>query len=115
MCQTLVFLEWKSKWWLQREGLWEGLSCELDEGLRAVAMGLADLQRHLAVQFQEVWKGSLHDGATENTNTNNDADEAEDDGEGNDNDDDDEEDNDSDNDDVWEGDPGDGDDNKNSD
>ena len=100
---------------MQQQGLREGLSCELDEGLRAVAMGQANLQRCLAVQFWEVWKGPLHDGATENTNTNNDADKAEDDGKGNDDDDDNEEDNDSDNNDVWEGDLGDGDDNKNGD
>ena len=78
----LVFLEWKSKWWLQCLRLQEGLSCDLDEGLKAFVMGQADLQRRLAVHFWEIWKGSLHDSAAENsTNSTNNADDPEDDGE----------------------------------
>ena len=82
MRRVLVFLEWKSEWWLQRLGLREGLSRDLDEGLKAFAMGQADLQRRLAVHFREIWKGSLHDSAAENsTNSTNNADDPEDDGE----------------------------------
>jgi hypothetical protein len=95
MRQVLVFLEWKSEWWLQCLRLREGLSRDLDEGLKAFVMGQADLQRRLAVHFREIWKGSLHDSAAENsTNSTNNADDPEDDGE----DDEDDEENDNDND-----------------
>ena len=82
MRRVLVFLEWKSEWWVERQELREGLLRDLDEGLRAFAMGQADLQRRLAVRFREIWKGSLQDEATDNcTSSNNDADDPEDDGE----------------------------------
>ena len=45
-------------------------------------MGQADLQRHLAVHFQEIWKGSLCD-----ENSNNSANDDGDDGDEEDNDD----------------------------
>ena len=84
MRQVLVFLEWKSEWWLQHLWLQEGLSCDLDEGLKAFAMGQADLQRCLVVHFREIWKGSLHDSTAKNsTNSTNNADDPEDDGEDN--------------------------------
>ena len=82
MCQVLVFLEWKSNWWLQCQELWKELSHDLDEGMKAFAMGQADLQQCLVVHFQEIWKGSLHNSAAENsTNSTNNADDPEDDGE----------------------------------
>ena len=77
MRRTLVFLEWKSDWWLQQQGVQKELTRDLDEGLRAFAVGQADLQRHLVVYFREIWKGSLDD---ENANNSgNDDDEEEDD------------------------------------
>jgi hypothetical protein len=56
MCWALAFLKWKSECWLQWQGLREGLSPGLDEGLRAFAMGQADLQQCLVAHFQEIWK-----------------------------------------------------------
>ena len=76
MRRALVFLEWKSDWWLQRQGVREGLTRELDEGLRAFAVGQADLQRHLAAHFRGIWKGSLDD---ENANNSGNDDDEEDD------------------------------------
>ena len=76
MRRALVFLEWKSDWWLQRQGVRTGLTRELDEGLRAFAVGQADLQRHLAAHFREIWKGSLDD---ENANNSSNDDDEEDD------------------------------------
>jgi hypothetical protein len=81
MRRVLAFLKWKSEWWLQRQGLREGLSRDQDEGLRAFAVGQADLQQHLMAHFQEIWKGSLCEEVTENsTDSNNDADNPDDDG-----------------------------------
>ena len=54
-----IFLEWKSEWWLQQQGLQKGLPQDLDEGLKAFALGQADLQKCLASHFQEIWHGSL--------------------------------------------------------
>ena len=82
MRRVSVFLEWKSNWWLQHQELRKGLSRDLDEGMRAFAMGQADLQQRLAAHFQEIWKGSLHDEAAKNsTISNNDADDPQDDDE----------------------------------
>ena len=82
MRRVSVFLEWKSNWWLQRQELRKGLSRDLDEGMRAFAMGQADLQQRLAAHFREIWKGSLHDEAAENsTISNNEADDPQDDDE----------------------------------
>ena len=76
MRRILVFLEWKSKWWLERQDLrkeltpdlrkgltpdlQKELTPEVDEGMRAFAIGQANLQRNLAIHFREIWKGSLH-------------------------------------------------------
>ena len=78
MQQVLVFLEWKSKWWLQWQGLQKGLPQDLDEGLKAFALGQADLQKCLASHFQEIWHGSLDNGV------NNLDDDDDDDGDGDD-------------------------------
>jgi len=66
MRRVLLFLEWKNEWWSQWQDLREGLSPELDEGLKAFAMGQADLQQRLAAHFQGIWKGPLDDRSTEN-------------------------------------------------
>ena len=73
MRRVLVFLEWKSDWWLQRQSLRVGLPLELDEGLRAFSLGQADLQKGLASHFQEIWCGAL-DSDNEDDNDNNDND-----------------------------------------
>ena len=61
MRRVLVFLEWKSKWWLQRQSLREGVARELGEGLMAYALEQANVQECLASHFQEIWRGSLND------------------------------------------------------
>ena len=76
---ALVFLEWKSDWWLQRQGVRTGLTRELDEELRAFAVGQADLQRHLAAHFREIWKGSLDDENANNSSNDNDEEDDDDD------------------------------------
>ena len=62
MRRVLVFLEWKSEWWLQWQGLRKGLPQDLDEGLKAFALGQADLQKRLASHFREIWRGSPDNG-----------------------------------------------------
>ena len=59
MRRVLVFLEWKSDWWLQRQSLREGLPLDLGEGLRAFSLGQSDLQKRLASHFQTIWLGAL--------------------------------------------------------
>ena len=76
MRRVLVFLEWKSDWWLQWQSLREGLALDLGEGLRAFSLGQADLQKCLASHFQEIWCRALD---SENDN-NNDDDDDDDDG-----------------------------------
>ena len=61
MHHVLVFLEWKSKWWLEWQDLQKELTPKVDEGMRAFVIGQVNLQRNLAIHFQEIWKGSLHD------------------------------------------------------
>jgi len=111
MRRTLVFLEWKSEWWLQQQGLREGLPRELDEGLRVFALGQANLQQRLAAHFQAIWKGSLEESIENSShegNFKNDVENPENDTE--DDDDDEDEDNNYDNDDEHEGDLGQGED-----
>jgi len=88
MRRVLVFLEWKSKWWLERQDLREGLAPEVDEGMRAFAIGQANLQRNLSTHFRDIWKGPLSDDKTpENLDIpDNDVDNIEDDGEDDDSD-----------------------------
>jgi hypothetical protein len=71
MRRVLVFLEWKSDWWLQQQSLREGLPLELGEGLRAFSFGQADLQKHLASHFKEIWCHALD---SDNNDDNDDDD-----------------------------------------
>lgn len=96
MHQTLVFLEWKSDWWLQRQGLREGVGRALDEGLRAFALEQSDVQQRLAMHFQEIWCSPLDDVTANSPSDAVDNPDCEDNGN---NDDDDEDDEDNDNDD----------------
>ena len=74
MRQVLVFLEWKSNWWLQRQSLREGVARELGEGLMGYALEQADVQRHLTSHFQEIWHGSLNNPDGDNNDGDDDDD-----------------------------------------
>jgi hypothetical protein len=74
MRRVLVFLEWKSNWWLQRQSLREGVARELGEGLMGYALEQADLQQHLASHFQEIWHGSLNNPDGDNDDDDDDDD-----------------------------------------
>lgn len=82
MRHMLEFLEWKAKWWLERQALRTGLSKELTEGLKVYAASQASLQRSLACQFRALWMDPLNDGddeAVRNSEQDDDDDDDEDD------------------------------------
>jgi hypothetical protein len=62
MRRTIAFLDWKSKWWMDRQGARTDVtSKELREGLHAYAEVQADLQKMLKAEFHATWKVSLSD------------------------------------------------------
>lgn len=71
---------------MQWQSLREGLPLELAEGLRAFSLGQADLQKCLALHFQELWHGALD--TDNNDNNDDDNDNNDDDYDNNDDDDD---------------------------
>jgi hypothetical protein len=84
MRRTIAFLDWKTKWWMDRQGARTNVtSKELREGLDAYAEVQADLQKMLKEEFCAIWKVSLND------STEDDVDDDDDDEDGDSGDDDD--------------------------
>ena len=61
MRRVLVFLEWKSSWWLDRMNLRVDIASDLAEGLQAYAQAQGDLQRALKEHFCAIWRSPLTD------------------------------------------------------
>ncbi|KAF9551575.1 hypothetical protein CPC08DRAFT_738301 [Agrocybe pediades] len=61
MRRTVLFLEWKARWWDQCVASRQVDSKELAEGLRAYASSQAGLQRSLLEDFQRIWKAPLNE------------------------------------------------------
>lgn len=96
MRRTIAFLDWKSRWWTDRQGARTDVtSKELREGLHAYAEVQADLQKMLKAEFQATWKVSLSDSTANlddnedgvNDNGDGDGEDDDDDGDGDDDDD----------------------------
>jgi len=61
MRRAVAFLDWKTKWWLDRRLTRNNVSKELAEGLAAYAEGQAELQKELRDHFCMLWKMPLVD------------------------------------------------------
>lgn len=61
MRRVLAFLEWKAKWWDEREDLRTVRDLELSEGISSYAESQAGLQRSLADSFRLLWKTPLRE------------------------------------------------------
>ena len=61
MRRVLVFLEWKSSWWLDHMNLRVDIASDLAEGLQAYAQAQGDLQRALKEHFCAIWQSPLTD------------------------------------------------------
>jgi len=86
MRRTIAFLDWKSRWWMDRQGARTDItSKELQEGLHAYTEIQADLQKMLKAEFHAIWKVLLSD-STASLEDNEDGDD--DDGDDDDDDDD---------------------------
>ena len=59
MRRVVVFLDWKTTWWMDRRnmrgGISDGVSKDLQEGLTAYAEGQADIQKSLREHFCMLW------------------------------------------------------------
>ncbi|KDR65407.1 hypothetical protein GALMADRAFT_148720 [Galerina marginata CBS 339.88] len=64
MRRVLAFLQWKANWWTARLEPRDGLTKELEEGIRAYAQSQSKLQEDLATHFRALWKAPLEDGET---------------------------------------------------
>ncbi|PPQ77497.1 hypothetical protein CVT26_006143 [Gymnopilus dilepis] len=59
MRRVLEYLGWKASWWRDRTALRQGLTQELEEGVRAFALAQADVQDALATEFRRMWDVAL--------------------------------------------------------
>ena len=86
MWWVVVFLEWKTTWWMDsrnmRGGVSDRVSKDLQEGLTAYAEGQAGLQKGLCEHFCMLWKlllgsdsGALHADGGNGSDEGNDDDE----------------------------------------
>ena len=85
MRRVLVFLDWKSSWWMSKKVPEHVKGEALSEGLAAYAVEQAALQIQLKTAFQAIWKGPLEDVESAEEISNADL-EADDDDEDDDND-----------------------------
>ena len=86
MRRVVVFLEWKTTWWMDRRnmrgGVSDRVSKDLQEGLTAYAEGQAGLQKGLCEHFCMLWKLPLgSDGGALHADGGNGSDEGSDDDE----------------------------------
>ena len=63
MRRVIAFLDWKTKWWMDRQETRTGVKKDLLEGLRAYAEVQADLQVMLKENFCTIWRLPLHSNA----------------------------------------------------
>ncbi|KAF8870835.1 hypothetical protein CPB84DRAFT_1692745 [Gymnopilus junonius] len=68
MRRVLAFLEWKSRWWQDRQCTWTGLEKSMAEGVQAFALRQSSLQSQLAAHFRKLWKAPLEDSKKEASN-----------------------------------------------
>ena len=61
MHRVLVFLDWKSSWWMSKKVAEHVKGEALSEGLAAYVVEQAALQIQLKTAFQAIWKGPLED------------------------------------------------------
>ncbi|PPR03501.1 hypothetical protein CVT24_012668 [Panaeolus cyanescens] len=59
MRRVIVFLGWKSRWWLKRVDSRSLVDKSLKEGLRAIAMKQSTLQSKLQASFKSIWEAPL--------------------------------------------------------
>ncbi|KAF8907258.1 hypothetical protein CPB84DRAFT_1744643 [Gymnopilus junonius] len=65
---VLAFLEWKSRWWQDRQCTRTGLEKSMVEGVQAFALRQSSLQSQLAAHFHKLWKAPLEDSEKEASN-----------------------------------------------
>ncbi|KAF8895002.1 hypothetical protein CPB84DRAFT_1848339 [Gymnopilus junonius] len=68
MRRVLAFLEWKSRWWQDRQCTRTGLEKSMAEGVQAFALRQSSLQSQLAAHFRKLWKAPLEDSKKEASN-----------------------------------------------
>ncbi|KAF9564716.1 hypothetical protein CPC08DRAFT_720776 [Agrocybe pediades] len=61
MRRVLQYLEWKSRWWRDRQTLGVDVSRDLAEGIRGYAISQAEVQESLAKHFRKLWEAPLKD------------------------------------------------------
>jgi hypothetical protein len=61
MRRVLAFLNWKLRWWQEREEKWKNVDSALLEGLHASTMKQGILQECLSVDFVRMWQSMKND------------------------------------------------------
>ncbi|KAF9536496.1 hypothetical protein CPC08DRAFT_597792, partial [Agrocybe pediades] len=59
MRRVLHYLDWKTKWWRDRQTLGVNVKKDLAEGVKGYALRQAEVQQSFATYFRKLWEAPL--------------------------------------------------------